>query len=225
MTTKPKMPESAVAPKKMGSNTPVLTRAGDNAASSTSSKSFDPDRFQAHRMPPGFLGELLSLELPSMPKERIEETMPPTSAEELFAYVPQPATSGNKTASTSPPPRPSAPASRIAIPGALVLLLTGGLVFWLWNRETKTSLGAPTVPSQEVPTTPSERKTQLPALQPTFPIEHTSPPVAQAVSKISSKSKKNVSGVISKVPNDPKKSATLPPPESPKSRAHFDDPE
>lgn len=193
MTTKQKVPGAEAAA----------------ASTSSSTKNFDPDKFQAHKMPPGFLGELLALELPSMPKERIEETIPPTSAAALFATRSSPVDAippkNESGLSSRPPSRLLSP--RLALLGILVLIAFGGLLSWLWGREIASHPGA-TVASTTEPSMTSPVQAPPATVPPSnVRVEGSAPPAERKAPRVSPKPKKNVI------------------PEPPPSRVHFEEPE
>jgi hypothetical protein len=220
MTSEPKTPE--FRPTSGNKRLKVVGPGSrDVKADSTPSptKSFDPNRFQAHRLPPGFLGELLALELPSMPRDRLEETIPPTSPAIKPGTLVEKLSPGTLTLASLKPTL-----WRVAFPFAFAVLFATGLVYGLWHHTPDRHPAKPATSSRRLLNPPVEA--QQPLLQPpSVYSEPSAPPTEPVPPKVTVRAQKNVTDRAHSAPRPPQKTATLPAAEPLQSRAHFDDPE
>ena len=237
MTPNSKTPKAADAP--ASEKRPTSPGLGDQStqpeAQAQPSDAFDPNKFQAHRMPPGFLAELVALELPSMPKERLQDTLPPIDiatvlgSEEPIHSTKAEATTLLEVPNTSAPPpvQVAAPRQdtksvvfRMVLPVALLSFAAGGLVIWFMTRgnvqgvsNAEATTSTPTArnsPQSAAPSVPIAAATAFPSAREQ---QTSNPPAA----------KKNAE---TKVGASKPRSKPLPPnaAESPKLPLRFDSP-
>ncbi len=158
-------------------------------------KQFDPRRFQANTMPPGFRSVIVGTELPSMPKNRIEDTIPPTDVAEVvrraepvrpWSASPKPIMTEFQLGSDEPSRVEAlafkALSYRLAVPLGILFFAAGALVVLLVSRgrEPSAHVEAPEaidVVAAPNPIAPKEAKVPPPVEAPasattaSFPID------------------------------------------------------
>lgn len=94
---------------------PLVKKSSVPSSSAKEARGFDPYRFQANTMPPGFRAELAAVTLPVVPAEELQDTPPPRAGGEPVLAPPERSTAAPEPRSVvvEAPPPPTEPALRL----------------------------------------------------------------------------------------------------------------